>query len=116
MPGSVGGRPAGWGLGLASLICGGVSLVFFWLYLPMLAAIAAIVLGILALRAVGRSGTRGGSGKVMGIIGLCTGGLGLILGILMIVLVAALYAEVSEECGSPDSYGYEQCVQDGIGI
>lgn len=110
------GRPAGWGLGLASLICGIVGLVFSWVVVPVIASILAIILGIVAIRKLKRTQ---GAGKVMPIIGIVTGALGVIAAIVSLVAYIALFSVASEADAACNQLGtntqaYNECVADYI--
>ncbi|MCP3425925.1 DUF4190 domain-containing protein [Rothia sp. AR01] len=108
------GRPAGWGLGLASLICGIVGLVFSWLVVPGIAAIVAIILGIVAIRKLKKTP---GAGKAMPIVGIITGALGTIAAIVVAILSAVLFSygmDAYEQCShlQSDNAAFEQCLDD----
>jgi hypothetical protein len=74
------------GLAIASLICGVLGLALFWAcFVGLVLAIVAVVLGVM-----GRSKSRqlpGESGSGMALAGMITGGIGVALGILMVVLL-----------------------------
>ena len=108
------GRPAGWGMGLASLICGIVGLVLSWLVVPGLAAIVAIILGIVAIRKLKRTP---GAGKAMPIVGIVLGALGTIAAIITAIFWAIAFSigmDAYNECGhlQDDRAAYEQCIND----
>lgn len=65
------GKKIGNGFGIASMICGIASLVLFFSGINYLAAIAAIILGILQLAMYDR--------KVFAIVGISTGGLAIVV-------------------------------------
>ncbi|MGN8025716.1 DUF4190 domain-containing protein [Microbacterium sp. 22242] len=76
------------GLALTSLICGIAGLVFFWiayLILPILASVAAIITGHMALGRIKRDPQLGGKG--MAIAGLVMG----YVGVLLNLIIAALF-------------------------
>ena len=73
------------GLAIASLVTGILSLVFFWFCFGGLAlAIAAIVLGLLGRR---RAKDLEDNGAGMALAGLITGGIGLVVGAVLVVLL-----------------------------
>ncbi|WP_129657916.1 DUF4190 domain-containing protein [Rothia uropygialis] len=116
-PSRVGERPNGWGMGLAALICGIASVVLCWLVLPGIAGIVAIVLGIVAVRKLGK--TQGAS-KAMPIIGIVLGAIGVILSVIVGVLFAiglSVANDAAQQCGgysSANSAEFEQCVDSYI--
>jgi hypothetical protein len=59
------------GLAITSLICGIAGVVLFWALVPMLASIAAVITGHMALRQTKRNPSLGGRG--MAFAGLITG-------------------------------------------
>ncbi len=69
------------GFSITSLVCGILSIICccVW-YLSIILAVVAIVFGILSLK-------KNADGRTMAIAGLITGGLGLVLSIIVLVLV-----------------------------
>jgi hypothetical protein len=59
------------GLAITSLICGIAGVVLFWLFLPMLASIVAVITGHMALRQIQADPSLGGRG--MAIAGVIMG-------------------------------------------
>lgn len=79
-------------LGIGSMVVGILSLVsgvFFYVSIPL--GIAAIVTGIFAINKR--------RGKVFGIVGIVTGGIGLAIGALLLLMVLYLYQVFSVEEG-----------------
>lgn len=116
-PSRPGDHPNGWGMGLAALICGIVSVVLCWLVLPGLAGVVAIILGIVAIKKLGRTP---GAGKAMPIVGIILGSIGVILSLIVgIIFAIGLSAanEAAQHCGgfgSADSVEFQQCVDSYI--
>jgi RsiW-degrading membrane proteinase PrsW (M82 family) len=83
------------GLAVTSMVLGILSVVLFcaW-YLTLPLGIAAVVLGIVGLNQINKK-QFSGSSKGMAIAGLITGGVGLLLGILFIVLIVVAAANIS---------------------
>jgi hypothetical protein len=73
------------GVGLASVICGGVAFLFNPLYLVSL---AAVILGIIG---IAKANSRP---KTMAIVGLCLGGALIVLGIVWDVLITIFSAGI----------------------
>lgn len=72
------------GLAITSLVCGIVSLLFSWLFLPALASIAAVITGHMALKKTKNDPTVGGRG--MAFAGLILGYVVLGIGVLTIAI------------------------------
>lgn len=110
-------RPNGWGMGLAALICGIGSLVLCWLVLPGLAGIVAIILGIVAIKKLGKTP---GAGKAMPIIGIIVGAVGVIVSVIFLIFYAFSFSianEAAKECGgfsNATSSSYDQCIDDYV--
>lgn len=66
------------GLALTSLICGISGMALFWLFVPMLASIVAVVTGHLALRQIRTNPVLGGRGMAIA---------GLIMGYIMVAFL-----------------------------
>lgn len=66
------------GLALTSLICGIAGVALFWLFVPMLASIVAVITGHLALRQVNTNAALGGRGMAIA---------GLIMGYIMVAFL-----------------------------
>lgn len=68
------------GLAITSLVCGIVSLLFSWLFLPALASIAAVITGHMALKKTKNDPTVGGRGMAFAglILGYVVLGIGVI--------------------------------------
>ncbi|WP_198147869.1 DUF4190 domain-containing protein [Microbacterium sp. XT11] len=79
------------GLAIASLICGIGGIVLFWLWVPVIASIVAVVTGHMAMKQTKNNPAIGGRG--MAIAGLITGyfGIGLLLALILIVVVTFLF-------------------------
>lgn len=110
-------RPNGWGMGLAALICGIGSLVLCWLVFPGLAGIVAIILGIVAIKKLGKTP---GAGKAMPIIGIIVGAIGVIVSVVFLIFYAFSFSianEAAKECGgfsNATSSSYDQCIDDYV--
>ena len=74
------------GLAVAALVCGIAGVVLFWALLPMLASIAAVITGHMALGQIRRTPGLGGRG--MAIAGLVMGYL--MIGVLVFTIVSTL--------------------------
>lgn len=72
------------GLAITSLVCGIVSFLFSWLFLPALASIAAVITGHMALKKTKNDPTVGGRG--MAFAGLILGYVVLGIGVLTIAI------------------------------
>lgn len=72
------------GLAITSLVCGIVSLLFSWLFLPALASIAAVITGHMALKKTKNDPTVGGRGVAFA--GLILGYVVLGIGVLTIAI------------------------------
>lgn len=82
------------GLAITSLICGIAGLVLFWLWLPVIASIVAVITGHMALKQTKNNPALGGRGMAIG--GLITGYIGvgimvaqIIIGILVFLAFGA---------------------------
>ncbi|WP_307805214.1 DUF4190 domain-containing protein [Microbacterium sp. BLY] len=82
-------RPSS-GLAITSLVCGIAGVVLFWAVLPMLASIAAVITGHMALGQIRRSPGLGGRG--MAIAGLILGYI--MIGVLVFTIVSTLISLV----------------------
>jgi ABC-type dipeptide/oligopeptide/nickel transport system permease component len=73
-------KQMGKGLGIASMVCGIVAVVFCWtIYLSIICGIVALVLGIIAL-------VKKAEGKGMPIAGVVTGAIGLVISVVILIL------------------------------
>ncbi len=73
-------KQMGKGLGIASMVCGIVAVVFCWtIYLGIICGIVALVLGIIAL-------VKKAEGKGMSIAGVVTGAIGLVISVVFLIL------------------------------
>lgn len=79
-------RPAS-GLAITSLVCGIAGIVLFWAVVPMLASIAAVITGHLALGQTKRDPQVGGRG--MAFAGLILGYL--VVGLLLFTIVSTIF-------------------------
>ena len=97
VPGPVGApaKPAVHPLSIVSVVCGGLSLVAQCCvgFLGFLPAGAAIVCGILGWRTVPKSAGFE-TNKILCLIGLITGGLGLLISIAQIVLMGVMFGGI----------------------
>lgn len=82
-------RPSS-GLAITSLVCGIAGVVLFWAIVPMLASIAAVITGHMALGQIRRTPGLGGRG--MAIAGLILGYL--MIGVLVFTIVSTLISLV----------------------
>lgn len=71
------------GLAITSLVCGIAGVALFWLFLPMLASIVAVITGHMALRQITANPNLGGRG--MAIAGLI---MGYVMAALLVISVA----------------------------
>ena len=103
----------GKGLAIAGMICGIVSVVFFWSgYFSLILAIVALVFGIVSL-------VKKSEGKGMAIAGVATGGVGFIASILWILLVILAVGAVVNTVTESDSWkelenwsnNYTKCIE-----
>lgn len=115
-PGYVNGqKPAGHGLGIASLVLGIVAILTCWLLgLGTLAGIVGAILGIIALVKLGKTP---GAKKGMAITGLVLSIIGTLLGaafLLFTIFFGGLAMDGLQECGDlmNDQAAYEQCLDD----
>ncbi|MCT1367557.1 DUF4190 domain-containing protein [Kocuria massiliensis] len=110
-------RPNGWGMGLAAMICGIGSLVLCWLVFPALAGIVAIILGIVAIKKLGKTP---GAGKAMPIVGIILGAIGAIVSVIFLIFWIFSFSianEAAQNCGgygNANSSSYQQCIDDYI--
>ncbi len=78
------------GTAVASLVCGLAGLLLAWLVLPLLASVAAVITGHLALSQLKRSPEQGGKGMAVAglVLGYAVVGIGLVTAILGLVMTA----------------------------
>ncbi|WIG18513.1 DUF4190 domain-containing protein [Kocuria rosea] len=111
-------RPAGTGLGIASLVLGIVALLTCWFVLGLVPGLVGLVLGIVALRKLGRTP---GASKALPIIGIVLSVLAILASILFLVLFGALFGEFGpamEACSqySSDQAAFQQCIEREMGF
>ena len=111
-------RPAGTGLGIASLVLGIVALLTCWFVLGIVPGLVGLVLGIVALRKLGRTP---GASKALPIIGIVLSVLAILASILFLVLFGALFGEFGpamEACSqfSNDQAAFQQCIEREMGF
>lgn len=109
------GKPAGNGLGIASLVLGIIGILTFWFFgLGGLVGLVGLILGIVALTKLRKTP---GASKAMPIVGIILSALSIIGGILMAAFFFWIFDMVSE-CmplvNSGDQAAYEQCVEDVV--
>jgi hypothetical protein len=113
-----GPKPAGTGLGIASLVLGIVALLTCWFVLGIVPGLVGLVLGIVALRKLGRTP---GASKALPIIGIVLSVLAILASILFLVLFGALFSEFGpamEACSqySSDQAAFQQCLERELGF
>ncbi|MFF0988338.1 DUF4190 domain-containing protein [Kocuria nitroreducens] len=111
-------RPAGTGLGIASLVLGIVALLTCWFVLGIVPGLVGLVLGIVALRKLGRTP---GASKALPIVGIVLSVLAILASILFLVLFGALFGEFGpamEACSqfSSDQAAFQQCIEREMGL
>jgi hypothetical protein len=116
--GSYGGgaKPAGTGLGIASLVLGILALLTCWMLgLGIIPGLVGLVLGIVAIRKLGR--VRGAS-RAVPIVGVVLSALGIVAGIFFFVAVISLVGPILDRCGefAGDPVALEQCVNQQMGV
>ena len=77
------------GLAITSLICGIAGLVLFWLWLPVVASIVAVITGHMGLKQTKNNPALGGRGMAIG--GLITGYVGVGLMVAQILIGLAVF-------------------------
>lgn len=99
------------------MICGIGSLVLCWLVFPALAGIVAIILGIVAIKKLGKTP---GAGKAMPIVGIILGAIGAIVSVIFLIFWIFSFSianEAAQNCGgygNANSSSYQQCIDDYI--
>lgn len=106
-------RPAGTGLGIASLVLGILALLACWLVIGIVPGIVGLVLGIVALRKLGRTP---GASKALPIIGIVLSALGILASIFFLVIYWAVFdsvlnGECSQYLQSGDQAGFQRCIE-----
>ncbi|MUN61720.1 hypothetical protein GMA12_00890 [Kocuria sediminis] len=114
----VGAKPQGTGLGIAALILGIVSLLTCWFVLGLVPGLVGLVLGIVAVRKLGRTP---GASKAVPIIGIVLSVLGILASIFFLVIFGALLGEFGpamEACNqySSDPTAFQQCIEREMGL
>lgn len=104
------------GMAIAALVLGILALLLFWTaFGGVILGIVAVILGIIAIRKVSR-GT--GAGRGMAITGLVLGILGLIGGIIaaaVVALVANRFGQTIQECqGIQDQQELQRCIRENL--
>ncbi|MBW8763845.1 MAG: DUF4190 domain-containing protein [Microbacterium sp.] len=77
------------GLAITSLICGIAGLVLFWLWLPVVASVVAVITGHMGLKQTKNNPALGGRGMAIG--GLITGYIGVGLMVAQILIGLAVF-------------------------
>ncbi|GEO94032.1 DUF4190 domain-containing protein [Kocuria turfanensis] len=113
-----GAKPQGTGLGIAALILGIVSLLTCWFVLGLVPGLVGLVLGIVAVRKLGRTP---GASKAVPIIGIVLSVLGILASIFFLVIFGALLGEFGpamEACNqySSDPTAFQQCIEREMGL
>ena len=98
------GKKIGNGFGIASMICGIASLVLFFSGINYMAAIAAIILGILQLAMYDR--------KVFAIVGISTGGLAIVVSTIFWVFAVTSTVRRGYDYMEDFYYDYEDELDD----
>jgi hypothetical protein len=109
-------RPAGTGLGIAALVLGILALLTCWLFgLGFVPGLVGLVLGIVALRRIGRTA---GASKAVPIIGVVLSVLGILASIFFFFTLMSLMGEVFGPCSqyANDPAALEQCVNEQMGV
>ncbi|WP_188536964.1 DUF4190 domain-containing protein [Kocuria dechangensis] len=113
-------KPAGTGLGIAALVLGILSLLTSWLLgFGLIPGLVGLVLGIVALRKLGRVP---GASKAMPVVGIVLSVLGILASVLMFVLVASFMGPLMDAINGPcsqylnDQAALEQCLTDELGM
>ncbi len=116
--GQYGAKPQGTGLGIAALILGIVSLLTCWFVLGLVPGLVGLVLGIVAVRKLGRTP---GASKAVPIVGIVLSVLGILASIFFLVIFGALLGEFGpamEACNqfSSDPTAFQQCLERETGF
>ncbi len=110
-------RPAGSGLGIAALVLGIVALLTSWMVgLGLVPGVVGLVLGIVAVRKLGRVA---GASKAVPIIGIVLSALGILASIAFFFALTAFMGGIVEgPCGQymNDPAAFEQCLNEQMGV
>ena len=111
-----GAKPAGTGLGIAALVLGILALLTSWMLgLGIIPGLVGLVLGIVAIRKLGR--VRGAS-RAVPIVGVVLSVLGLLVGIVFLVFFISVVGQVFDQCGefAGDPVALQQCLNEQAGV
>ena len=111
-----GAKPAGTGLGIAALVLGIIALLTSWMLgLGVIPGLVGLVLGIVAIRKLGR--VRGAS-RAVPIVGVVLSVLGLLIGVFFLVFFFSIVGQVLDRCGefAGDPVALQQCANQELGV